>query len=770
MINLWPYMILSLIFIIVSILCLKKISKTLHEIVFSVIFVLSVTYFIRLGVIIFGVPFNGFDGEEIAILAGLAAMAIGLLHIILMGKETHDISIKTININKTLGEVGSTQKALSIQINRVEDTQILLDQKVESTQIALSKQIKQVEDTQKLLDQKADERLNAVMNLSDYLKITSSFYTDKTVDLVITHITVWQMQLEKDILNSQAVEIMFIGDITNVSTNNIEGVLWRINRVEEANAIRKGKGYQEIVFNNLKLHSPGFVYAEKNGKVEILIRALDKNDTSSKAFGFHLNDDEFQSFLSSMKNVLIPESSHPVHAHIAFLQLIKDKIQSDIINKFRKDIVDFGFQEAITSFIDVIAKEFNLQSFGKNELTKFFTNCMSSHSEDLYNYLIDLFPYNNNLPVLHSSIPDEEIVEAKTNNKLLRLAIETWTNCNFHCVYCYAGNNTNILSKSDNDIVRDTKRIIDEAEKLGVKVISLLGGGEPFVDRKKTNSYMELVNYIVSKDIDVVIFTNGYNLTEELVDELSSVKKNITFIVKLHSLSNAFIHDNLCLGDNKTRLDCHAHAKKTLELLIEFGFNKSEDDKHTTHLAIESVIVKDNIGEIPKLWEWARQSNIFPYIELTKFQGNAQSIRDRLIVDQSQVKNLFMQLKEIDKKRGLNWTLSSPFPGGMQCRMFHIGAYINYQGNVQPCVGITEKENPYNVFSEGNSLKGAIESERFKIYRDIKKQIHGKCKDCPEKLCYGCRAHGFWDPANESIPEPERVLMEDSMCPRNFTS
>ena len=74
--------------------------------------------------------------------------------------------------------------------------------------------------------------------------------------------------------------------------------------------------------------------------------------------------------------------------------------------------------------------------------------------------------------------------------------------------------------------------------------------------------------------------------------------------------------------------------------------------------------------------------NIFPYIELTKFQGRAKTNMESLKVTNEQVKNLYAKLLEIDERRGLSWKLSSPFPGGMLCRMFHIGAYINYKGEV----------------------------------------------------------------------------------------
>jgi len=98
--------------------------------------------------------------------------------------------------------------------------------------------------------------------------------------------------------------------------------------------------------------------------------------------------------------------------------------------------------------------------------------------------------------------------------------------------------------------------------------------------------------------------------------------------------------------------------------------------------------------------------------------------------------------------------------------MFHIGVYINVKGEVQPCVGIVE-DNPYNVLAPGNSLAAAIDRDLFTFYRDIKNKINGFCKTCSIELCYGCRAHGFWDPEFKDKSFNDRVLMDDILCPLN---
>ena len=106
------------------------------------------------------------------------------------------------------------------------------------------------------------------------------------------------------------------------------------------------------------------------------------------------------------------------------------------------------------------------------------------------------------------------------------------------------------------------KQIIDEAIPLGLKVISILGSGEPyFKDNIRTTN--NLIHYAAKeKKLGVVIFTNGSVLEGSTADLLSSIE-SITVIVKLNSFNDATIHDELCgiNGSKRKRirkfLACH---------------------------------------------------------------------------------------------------------------------------------------------------------------------------------------------------------------------
>ncbi len=86
--------------------------------------------------------------------------------------------------------------------------------------------------------------------------------------------------------------------------------------------------------------------------------------------------------------------------------------------------------------------------------------------------------------------------------------------CQCKCVHCSAGRH---LQKDKIELTTDeAKKLIDDAQKLGVTIIAFTGG-EPLL----REDLFELVSYVNKKKALPVMFTNGQFLTEENVNKLS---------------------------------------------------------------------------------------------------------------------------------------------------------------------------------------------------------------------------------------------------------
>ncbi|MHA1805714.1 MAG: radical SAM/SPASM domain-containing protein [Promethearchaeota archaeon] len=85
--------------------------------------------------------------------------------------------------------------------------------------------------------------------------------------------------------------------------------------------------------------------------------------------------------------------------------------------------------------------------------------------------------------------------------------------CQCKCVHCSAVNHIKEDQKELN--TRETKKLIDEAQKLGVTIIAFTGE-EPLLRK----DIFELISHVNPKKAMSIMFTNGQFLTEENVNKL----------------------------------------------------------------------------------------------------------------------------------------------------------------------------------------------------------------------------------------------------------
>ena len=87
-------------------------------------------------------------------------------------------------------------------------------------------------------------------------------------------------------------------------------------------------------------------------------------------------------------------------------------------------------------------------------------------------------------------------------------------NCQCKCVHCSAGRHLKTGQKELS--TEEAKKLIDDAQKLGVTIIAFTGG-EPLL----REDLFELISYVDKKKAMPVMFTNGQFLTEENVNKLA---------------------------------------------------------------------------------------------------------------------------------------------------------------------------------------------------------------------------------------------------------
>ena len=314
---------------------------------------------------------------------------------------------------------------------------------------------------------------------------------------------------------------------------------------------------------------------------------------------------------------------------------------------------------------------------------------------------------------------EEEIREAVAADRLLSMEIEFSRACNFRCAYCYLADRT---AHADELSREEIKEVILQAKELGARKIIILGG-EPSI----YPHLIEMLRFLGSLELKIEIFTNGTGVDGELAAVLAEEKARV--VVKMNS-RDARVQDHL--AGKKGAFEIIGQA---LEHLRRAGYPSQE-----LFLAASTVICRQNLEELPALWQWLRSQNIEPYFEILTPQANALE-NTWLNVDPAELRALFAQLSILDRERyGRIWEPQPPLVGN-KCMRHQVSCVVTAGGEVMPCVGVTIALDNIRKHRLADILRDSEVVRNLKNYRQMIKGPCGTCEKSSE--CYGCRGAAY---------------------------
>lgn len=325
----------------------------------------------------------------------------------------------------------------------------------------------------------------------------------------------------------------------------------------------------------------------------------------------------------------------------------------------------------------------------------------------------------------------DEIKKTSDSDGLLTLEIELSRLCNFRCEYCYVSENVSLQNELTFD---EISNVVAQGQRLGVRKIIIVGGGEPLLDPR----FKEIIHMLNHRGLSVVMFTNGTKLSMEMARFLFSHRVGV--VLKYNS-QKPEIQNYLSGIENAAEI-----ISTAINNLMAAGYTK---DNHL--LGISSIICNYNYDEIPIMWRWARDNNILPYFEVITPQG--RGINKDLHVSPARLKELFNELSSIDEASyGIKWDSINPPLAGMCCNRHLYSCYIKSDGTVQPCAGIDlSVGNIRNRPLDEIIVNSSVMQELRKAYELVK----GSCGECNQKsTCYGCRGAAFQVYGDYLAPDP----------------
>ncbi|MDA8140191.1 MAG: radical SAM protein [Desulfobacteraceae bacterium] len=335
----------------------------------------------------------------------------------------------------------------------------------------------------------------------------------------------------------------------------------------------------------------------------------------------------------------------------------------------------------------------------------------------------------------HFEFSQEAIAEAAAKGRLLSMEIEFSLRCNFRCPYCYVPTKEQL---KDELTLEEIRGAILQARDLGAGKIIILGG-EPSIYPHTP----ELIRFMSDLGLVVEMFTNGTGVTDDFARMLAA--HHVRVVLKMNSFDPAL--QNRLSGHS----DAYTIIQTALTRLKAAGYPSEE-----LFLAISSIICRQNIDELPRLWQWLREERIAPYFEIITPQANAR-INEWLFVAPPELEKFFRSIADIDERQfGCTWEIQPPLVGN-RCMRHHFSCLLTALGEVMPCVGVTL---PLGNIRQRPLAEILANSQVLKDLKNYRHTIKGGCRTCDRaEVCYGCRGAAFQMTGD--------YLASDPLCWRN---
>lgn len=332
---------------------------------------------------------------------------------------------------------------------------------------------------------------------------------------------------------------------------------------------------------------------------------------------------------------------------------------------------------------------------------------------------------------------------------LMGLCVLHITNeCNLKCQHCYASSGTKLSNELS---YREILSIVDELEKLSFNYITI-SGGEPFM----RSDIFDIIQYITSKNIHVMITSNGTLLNDENLKRCKEL--NIDSI--------------------QISLDSHKKDINDYFRGVPGAFDKAVRGvelckKHGIKVSIMSTLSSVNKDHVRDLIELAVSLKVNGFaMERFVPEGRGGTARELTIAPED-LKQCLEILNEYSQKN-LNCIFSTNDPlylfvgdkhkfiyqlleensdlcGG--CSVGKMGIVISPEGNLALC---TRFYNQIGSIRENSIAEILHRSELVKTLCN-RNLLQGKCGVCKYRtVCGGCRGWAYQISGD--------YLAEDSLC------
>ncbi|GEM_PF-611489 len=307
-----------------------------------------------------------------------------------------------------------------------------------------------------------------------------------------------------------------------------------------------------------------------------------------------------------------------------------------------------------------------------------------------------------------------EPVESNWEFKITRLQVESTINCNLRCSICWHTLG-NVRDKGE-FYFKDFKMIVDQFEHL--EGINLQGLGEPFLAK----DIFLMIEYARKKGIDVWLASNGTLLNEAYCEKI--VRSGLSLIRLSIDARQPEIYNKIRVG---------ADINRVIQNIKNLNKFKKEFNSETPRLAINTVVLKSNIGELTGLVELAKEleASELSLIPLVVFDKGLSTKDESMSSNKVFFTEKILEAKKLAEINNISFESGISMerhPDTKDLPQFVIpqcvnGCYINYKGELSPCCNIS--------YSLGSIVRSSFkELWEGRKYADFRKYILNNKPTC----------------------------------------
>ncbi len=309
--------------------------------------------------------------------------------------------------------------------------------------------------------------------------------------------------------------------------------------------------------------------------------------------------------------------------------------------------------------------------------------------------------------------------------------------CNLRCIHCYASASHAGSEEMSTGEILDVLR---EASRLGVFRVAI-GGGEPLL----RDDFIDIVKGAVAEGLWVDFSTNGFYLSEEVLDELSRV--GVRWLQVSLDGSCEHVHDAV-RGEGSFK-----RALEAIVLSKEKGFT----------VAVRTTVSRVNLRDLGNILRLLGGIGVDAW-SVARLLPAGRALGNRwLIVDENDIRREVEGLRPEGKPRivGLSRPVRAVVGSGntkFMCPAGFSSLTITPTGLVKPCSFFPD------AFNAGSLRRKSLEETWYEgeIFKDLRKlrrfNMSEPCRSCRLDCDGGCRA--------AALTVYGRIDAPDPLCPR----